>query len=302
MRPLSVLWIALLLFSFNALSAQTTWIGGTSTDWFTASNWSAGLPSNLNQPATIPAAPAGGNFPDITAATTIDYQVDIFGQLDISSAVILQSALLRVFATSGQVEVISTGALTIDSGSTILNTDVFRVRGNLVNDGTYNNSGGGLTIVVGSGVFTNNGNVTNNDRFFNRNLVVNNGGFTNALTFLNELNGELINNSTFDNSSAGSVFTNGNATSAGTITNNADFFVSGLLDNTANGLINNFSAFNVRSNGTIDNNSEINNYANFSLAGILNNDADFNNWGTLLNNFGGNFNNTGVLILSLIHI
>ncbi len=296
MRPLSVLWIALLLFSFNALSAQTTWTGTTNSDWFIATNWSSGLPSNANQPATIPAAPTSGNFPDITAATTIDYQVDVFGGLDISSAVTLQSALFRVFATSGQVEVNSGATLLIDAASTIQNTDIIRINGDLINNGTYNNSGGGLTEILGSGVFTNNANVTNNDRFDNQNLLLNNGAFTNALSFTNQSDGEVINNGTFDNSSAGSVFNNGTATTAGTITNNADFFVSGLLSNATNGLINNFSSFNVRSNGTVENDGDINNYSNFSLAGILDNASDFNNWGTLLNNFGSNFNNTGVLI------
>ena len=43
--------IALLSASTVSTRAQTNWTGTTSTDWFTASNWSAGVPAGTS--ATI---------------------------------------------------------------------------------------------------------------------------------------------------------------------------------------------------------------------------------------------------------
>ena len=56
-----------LLITAPAITA-TTWTGTISTDWFTAGNWTQGVP-NTTIDATIPTAPSGGRFPAVAAGT-----------------------------------------------------------------------------------------------------------------------------------------------------------------------------------------------------------------------------------------
>jgi hypothetical protein len=85
----------------------TLWTGTTSTDWFTASNWTAGVPT-AGVDATIPTSPSGGRFPAITTATP--------------------AANAR--------------NLTLNSGATLTQTTgTLALAGNLTNNGTYAASG-----------------------------------------------------------------------------------------------------------------------------------------------------------------
>jgi hypothetical protein len=94
-----------------------TWTGNVSTDWFTAGNWTQGVP-NATIDATIPTAPSGGRFPNISAGT----------------------AQARNFT-------LNDGARLIQSGGTLV------VAANLTNNGTFQPTGG--TVLLGNTTFSN---------------------------------------------------------------------------------------------------------------------------------------------------
>src|SRR5688572_15864855 len=54
--------------------AQSTWIGGTSTDWNTAANWSAGVPNGVNAIVNTN-APALCKISATISATPVDILV-----------------------------------------------------------------------------------------------------------------------------------------------------------------------------------------------------------------------------------
>jgi hypothetical protein len=95
----------------------TTWTGTISTDWFTAGNWTQGVP-NATIDATIPTAPSGGRFPNISAGT----------------------AQARNF--------------TLNSGATLTQSDgTLVIAANLTNNGTFQPTGG--TVLLGNTTFSN---------------------------------------------------------------------------------------------------------------------------------------------------
>jgi hypothetical protein len=100
----------------------TTWTGTISTDWFTAGNWTQGVPTATID-ATIPTAPSGGRFPAFSAGT----------------------ANVRNLT-------FNSGATLNQSGGTLV------IAANLTNNGTYQPTGGtvslgntALGVVLGSG-------------------------------------------------------------------------------------------------------------------------------------------------------
>jgi hypothetical protein len=95
----------------------TTWTGSISTDWFTAGNWTQGVPSATID-ATIPTAPSGGRFPAISAGTA--------------------NARNLTF---------NSGATLTQSGGTIA------IAANLTNNGTFRPTGG--TTVLGNTALSN---------------------------------------------------------------------------------------------------------------------------------------------------
>ncbi|WP_167856919.1 Ig-like domain-containing protein [Hymenobacter aquaticus] len=90
----------------------TTWTGSNSSDWFTAVNWTSGVPTT-SVDATIPTSPSGGRFPSLTTAT----------------------------ANARNLTINSGARLTQTSGTLVL-------AGNLSNNGTFQPTGG--TVNLGS--------------------------------------------------------------------------------------------------------------------------------------------------------
>jgi|GEM_PF-2347922 len=95
-----------------------TWTGTVSTDWFTANNWSPNTVPSTTISATIPTAPTGGRFPNISAGT----------------------AQARNFT-------LNSGASLTQSGGTLV------VAGDLTNNGTFQPTGG--TVTLGSSTLSN---------------------------------------------------------------------------------------------------------------------------------------------------
>jgi hypothetical protein len=105
-----------LVITAPAITA-TTWTGTISTDWFTAGNWTQGVPSTTID-ATIPTAPSGGRFPNISAGTA------------------------------------SVRNLTFNSGATLTQSGgTLAIAANLTNNGTFLPTSG--TVVLGNTAFSN---------------------------------------------------------------------------------------------------------------------------------------------------
>ena len=296
MRPLSLLWIALLLCAVN-LSAQTTWTGATDTDWFNAINWSSGLPSATN-PAIIPAAPTGGNFPTISMATTINYNVDNFGELDIAAPVTLQSSLgnlgptgVLTISTAGTLDVGAGGVLdnffrTINFGNIIIGSGTINNFGRLDNYNSLINNANFVSVL---------GSILNNGTPGNRATIENNSIFTVGGT-INIVRGLIINNTSFNLQASGSIDNNDQ------IKNNSNFYIGGgALTNdgtftNCGSLTNDFGA-NFTNNGTLENStcSYVNHFtANaLSLGTVVNNGVTyaFGSGITIDSGTGENFTN-----------
>ncbi|GAB3838995.1 reprolysin-like metallopeptidase [Hymenobacter jeollabukensis] len=96
--------------TYLAPATATTWTGAVSTDWFTAGNWTAGVPT-ASLDATVPAS--APRMPLITAGTA------------------------------------TTRSLSLNSGATLSQTaGTLDVRGNLTNNGTFQPTGG--TVALGT--------------------------------------------------------------------------------------------------------------------------------------------------------
>jgi hypothetical protein len=107
--------MALLVGTMGAAQAQTIWTGSVSTDWFTAGNWTAGVPTATTD-VTIPTSVPNG--PTIAAGT----------------------ATARNF--------------TLDAGATFRQTGgTLMVTANLTDNGTYTATGG--TVALGSTALAN---------------------------------------------------------------------------------------------------------------------------------------------------
>ncbi|SHJ07313.1 Por secretion system C-terminal sorting domain-containing protein [Hymenobacter daecheongensis DSM 21074] len=96
--------------TYTAVVTATSWTGAVSSDWFTAANWSSGVPTTTVD-ATIPAA--APNMPGISASTA------------------------------------TAKALTLNPGSTLTQTGgTLNITANLTNSGTFQPTGG--TVSLGS--------------------------------------------------------------------------------------------------------------------------------------------------------
>ena len=84
-----------------------TWTGNTSTDWDVASNWDQNINPSAQNNVLIPAAPAGGRFPDIMA-TTMDavcynMEIETGATLNIYGALTVQGVLINDGGVNGLV-------------------------------------------------------------------------------------------------------------------------------------------------------------------------------------------------------
>ena len=123
-------------FTVTQPITATTWTGTISSDWFTAGNWTAGVPT-VTTDATISA-----------------------------------SAPFQPFINSGTA---TTRSLTLNSGSQLsMSGGTLDVRGNLTDNGTFQPTGG--TVVLGTTTQSNGPNILGSSRARFWNLTVNAGG------------------------------------------------------------------------------------------------------------------------------
>ena len=146
--------------TYAAVATITSWLGGTSTDWFDASNWSDGVPTTGLNVAVSGLAP---RMPFIGAGTGVVKNITL-----------------------------GTGATLTMTGGTL------DVRGDFTNNGTFVPTGG--TVVLGTTVQTNGPNTLGSARIRFWNLTVNANGVNVSTSAgasarrLVQLNGSLVTN------------------------------------------------------------------------------------------------------------
>ena len=125
--------VCTLLFSYQAAYTQTSWKGTTSTTWTTASNWTAGVPT-----ATVDAIVGDANFTGINQPT-------IAGTANCKSLTI--GGVKATVLTVNRSTTVAANLL-INGNGTITHTAYsITVKGNWVNNGTYNATGTGCTVI-----------------------------------------------------------------------------------------------------------------------------------------------------------
>ena len=133
----------------GSAQAQTIWTGGTSTDWFTAGNWTAGVP-NAGTSAFINDGVTFNPVIDAAGAAASEVWIGTFasvlsGTLDIDGAGTLTTPLFVV----GDV---GTGTATV-SGGGVLTTGISSVGNNVGAVGTVTVTGENSTWIVNEGYF-----------------------------------------------------------------------------------------------------------------------------------------------------
>ncbi len=272
-------------FSVVISTAQTTFIGATGGSWFTATNWSNGLPAAGNN-ALIP---GGGVNVVIGSALNVNFTIDNFSSMTATAAITIASG--GNFSNSGN--------LNLNAGSS------------LTNAATFNNFGTAVFVATASftnqsaGNFTNAGTFTLPGTLTNAGSVTNNGTL-NAANGLVQTSGSFSNNQTMSSKSltisTASQFLNNFGANLNISGTGATLDLNGNLTN--NGTVNLAGAGNIIGAGVLDNNVQFNVQSGGSLIvaatarinnnGTLLNQASFTNNGTVIN--GNNFYNENVAI------
>lgn len=156
---LSALLATIALFTASTVSTHaqvTNWTGTQSTDWFTAGNWTAGVPTNTPPPGTSVNIDTILQNPTITRAGASAFNVNV-GQVATGMLVIQNGGTLTDQAASvglqtdsqGTVVVTGAGSSWTDSG---LLVDGFFGTGTVtIENGGVVNSDGGFVGAVGTG-------------------------------------------------------------------------------------------------------------------------------------------------------
>ncbi|WP_373512788.1 beta strand repeat-containing protein, partial [Persicitalea sp.] len=303
-----LLLAALFVCGAFSLHAQTTWMGTTSADWATASNWSAGVPDATDD-VTIPnVTPLPSPvLSTIAVAKSVGVQsgasLSITGTGSLTIADALGAGLSNngTVLNEGSLNVSIAGAGTVDfgiaNGGTFTNSATGSIEVNQSSDIQISNSSGGM--------FTNSGQITVG------NLVPANFGIGNEGTF-NHLAGtitvERANNSGINN---GGTFNNSATINIKTVTSGGpgrgiqNRFV---FKNDAGGNINiDRSLQGIFNQGTFTNSASIILGANIAVITSIANNGTFNNSAceSLINSVsnsritssggGNNFSNTGTI-------
>lgn len=119
------------LFTTAANAQNTTWNGNVSTDWFTAANWSNGVPGPAGN-ATIPWL-ASNKFRPVIGASTSLASITINNNdltLDIAAGVLVSVA----------------NNLSVGTSATMTNLGRLSVGGTLTVNGTFQNGGDSVTV------------------------------------------------------------------------------------------------------------------------------------------------------------
>jgi hypothetical protein len=275
------LFLALLL-GLTALPtlAQTTWTGNTNSDWNTAGNWSAGVPTTTLDaviPNKNPAPTIGANTPAVAKSV----EVQSGATLTIASSATLTINDSKT-ATDGYFSFLNEGDVQ-NSGQVFI--------GNLSNAGSYgirnkstfsNKAGGtiqidrtyGYALYNNSGTFTNAGTITIGSI---TPTVVGNYGLYNAATFNNNTGGRIQ----IDRGQGSSL----NNVSGGTF-NNAATIVLGSVASGGNSCLSNAATFYNNAGGTIQIDRADNSGLSNETGGTFTNSATITIGGTAGTNYG----------------
>ncbi len=280
MRPIIILAAA--IFGLLApLQSQTVWSGAVDSDWANPGNWLLGPPSNVNQPAIIPP----GALAIISAPETIDYAVEVAGDLQIAADVVNDG----IFINTGGID-IELGVVLTNNGN-IENNNFININGELINENVLFNQTG-LILVLGT--------LTNNADFSNFFEVLN------VLNLTNGPNGIISNLGNIENAVL-SVFTNDGVINNGgsilldldaTLINNLLISVSAVGSiNNAFGIIENHLGATLESYGMVSNEASFINDGNVITSGVFSNTstAQFTNTTTAGVNNSSTFTNDGEL-------
>lgn len=123
--PKTILFLLTFSGLFNVY-AQTSWIGGTSTNWSTASNWTSGVPTSATD-AVIGDASFTGSFQPLLTATSACKSLTI-GNGSIASTL----TVAKNITVSGSILIGTNGTITHNAAVTIT------LKTNWTNSGTYN--------------------------------------------------------------------------------------------------------------------------------------------------------------------
>lgn len=181
-----ILSLLFLCSSIVAFGVNRSWVGGTSSDWNTASNWSpSGVPSN-GDVLTIGPISGGNNHPTVSSLTLNPWNAPF-------SITVTGNAVLTI---SNQISVGGAATITVQNG------------------GTLNHTGTNLSLPYGQSTITvNNGTFsTNASATITGDLSVTNGG---KLYFNNGVN--ISNSSATVGSSTAKVFVSGALTTSGSL-------------------------------------------------------------------------------------
>ncbi|MEO6719010.1 MAG: hypothetical protein ABIN67_01550 [Ferruginibacter sp.] len=128
------LFITLLLLSISgAISAQTSWTGITSTNWATATNWTAGVPL-ITTDVIIGDASFTGAFQPAISATANAKTITIGG------AVISQLTVAYTLTVKGDI--------TVNSNATLINGSAsISLTGNWINNGSYSTTSSNASVI-----------------------------------------------------------------------------------------------------------------------------------------------------------
>ena len=298
-----------LALAANVLSGQTIFTGPPNGDWFTATNWSNGLPAPGND-ATI----SGGASVAINAPLSISFKIDNFGSISNSSTLTLGNTI----SSGGSIT--NTGTFTVAAGASLVSS------GGFANSGTLNNSGS----INSNSAFTNSATgIVNNSASFTQQATFTNDGAFVALAGTFNSPTPFNNNKTVDvrlgatfRIDGGGVFTNatgsnfinaGTVTNGGIFTNNTTVTNGGTFQNNGTqnctGTFNNVTAGSVTSPGTINVSGAWNNAAgtttqtgfrfNVLAAGTVTNNGTFTNNDQIEVLLGGIFNNNAGSVITL---
>ncbi|GAB4002379.1 hypothetical protein GCM10028807_60950 [Spirosoma daeguense] len=262
----------------------TLWLGCTSTDWNTASNWSSGVVPTANVNVVIPAGPANQPVLSTTAvANSVDVRsgaslsITAAGSLTLNGSKTPQANIVTTaFYNAGSVD--NRGRIIIGNMATVGEYGLWNVA-------TFNNQAGGQISIDRStftGLMNESGGIFNNAAklIIGANASVGPSGIQlGDGTFNNNAGGDI----SIDNSSTTGVYNNG-----GSFTNYARVTIG------ATGGMGDFAFLNrgpVSNTGCL---AIINIVANATIAG----NSDFTNSGTIIENASGNSrigNNTGIV-------
>lgn len=146
------------------VNSTGSWLGTTSTDWNTSSNWCGGVPTSTTD-VLIPTTPVGNRFPHVGSAgavcksLTIEtgasvtmegaYIFDLYGNWINNGTFNASTSTVNIKA-NGTVSGSSTTTfhnLTIGTGQTLTgSSSTMNLTGNFTNNGTYTNNGGTIEM------------------------------------------------------------------------------------------------------------------------------------------------------------